>query len=152
MKPSEIIARVRGGATLTVDFPGRTFTLDGKRRPAADLEREPSPDGPLETLETLYSQYKHSVPSERSDRRKKNYFKALPVDELDDDDLLFGKGREEARAELELHALACIADGSITWEDIARPGQWFRRSPRDADLVLLREWFENQSETNQTKK
>lgn len=140
MTQTEIIGRVRRGGVLTVDLPGRTYTLDGKTHPASTITRDKPSEDPWKRLESLYAVYKHSIPSERSDRRRRNWFKALPESGLTDNDLLYGTGRNEAQAELELHALACISDGTMTWEN---PEQWFWKSPNDPDLVLLKEWFGN---------
>ena len=141
MTQKEIIGRVQKGGVLKVDLPGLTYTLDGTTHPASSIEREPATaQDALERLESLYAIYKRSVPTERSDRRRRNYFKALPECELTEEDLLYGTGRDEAQAELELHVLACISDGTLTWD---HPGRWFWKSPRDPDLVLLRDWFPN---------
>lgn len=142
MTRKEIIARVASGARLQVDFKRRTFSLNGKEYTATETgPSETEDEDPLTETERLYAIFKRSVPSERSDRRRKEYFKALTADQLDNEDLMFGTGREEARAELELHLLHCIASGRLTWDEQTF-GRWFWRSKKDPDLVILREWME----------
>lgn len=142
MTRNEIIAKVASGARLSIDFSRRTFTLDGREHPASEAgAAETEEPDPLAEAERLYALFKHSVPSERSDRRKKEYFKALPAGELEDADLMYGIGREEARAALELHLLSCIASGSIAWDERTF-GKWFWRSKKDPDFVILRDWVE----------
>ena len=39
----------------------------------------------LRKIEHLYQNYKYSLPSERSDNKRKKYFKALPMEEITDE-------------------------------------------------------------------
>lgn len=96
----------------------------------------------LNEIEEYYEKYKRSVPSERSERKERNVpqFKALPFDELTDEDMLYGERREEAKAKLEMFVLFAILSGALKWNDDW--GTWFWRSERDKDLVLLKKWFE----------
>ena len=84
-----------------------------------------------ETIEELYDNYKHSIPSERTMSRTPR-FKALSECELTDDDMLYGVPREQAERDLE-QALK----GFAIPEDA---GSWFWQSPSDRDLVVLRQW------------
>lgn len=94
------------------------------------------------TLHRLYENYKVSVPSERSESRRKNYFKALPYKALSDENMLYGYHREEARFVLEFCILKYIVDGKLKWDEDW--GKWFWQDPEDKDFVILREWVEPQ--------
>lgn len=152
MDRKEIIRRVASGARLSVSFERRTLTLDGKEYTAAEagLAAE-KPSDPLGETERLYALFKHSVPSERSDRRRREHFAALAEHELEDGDLLFGAPRETARAELELHVLASIVSGALTWDE-ERFGRWFWRSKADPGLVILRDWVEPGKNAQENKR
>lgn len=105
------------------------------------FHKEDWPEGKmLEALERRYRDYKHSVPSERSESHRRNYFKALPEDKLSDEDMMYGMSREFARYELESFVLAMVMCGAFKWNPSW--GTWFWQSPNDKDLVILREWIE----------
>ena len=95
----------------------------------------------LETIENLYDIYKRSVPGERSNRKEKSVtqFRALPFDELSDDDVMFGARREEAQYDLEAFVLFTVLSGQLKWND--EWGTWFWKSGKDRDLVLLKNWM-----------
>ena len=97
--------------------------------------------GVLETIENLYWIYKRSVPGERSNRKEKSVtqFRALPFDELSDDDVLYGARREEAQYDLEAFTLFTILSGQLKWND--EWGTWYWKSEKDRDLVLLKNWM-----------
>lgn len=94
----------------------------------------------FEALELKYRDYKHSVPSERSESHRRSYFKALPEKELSDEDMMYGMSREFARYGLESFILAMIMCGAFKWKE--EWGTWFWQSPNDKDLVILRKWVE----------
>lgn len=144
MKYSELREKVERGARFTIDFKKRTLRVNGK---AVDISitREFSFDDMsandiLREIEEYYESYKRSVPSERSEKRQRNYFKALPYEQLTDKELCYGMHRETARFELEFYVLAAIISGAFTWQDDW--GTWFWQSDTDKDLVILREWIE----------
>jgi hypothetical protein len=85
----------------------------------------------VEQLEELYAIYKHSVPSEKTMSRTAR-FHALPESELSDNDMLYGKDREQAEKDLE-QALKGFAIPETA-------GSWFWQSHNDRDLVVLRQW------------
>jgi hypothetical protein len=89
----------------------------------------------------LYRIYKYSLPSERSDAKRKKYFKALSVDELTDEELIVGMPREKAQYMLEAFILCMIVDGCFVWNEELH-GKWFYQCPSDADLIILRSWVE----------
>ena len=65
-------------------------------------------------------------------------FKALSDKDLEDEDMLFGVGRDIAQVELELYILCQIILG-IGW-DANKMGKWFWQSNKDRDLVILKNW------------
>ena len=93
----------------------------------------------LYTVERLYIFYKHSVPSERSESKSRQYFRALPERELSDEDMLYGKRRDPAQIELELYILCQVLLG-MEWNE-ERMGKWFWQSKEDKDLVILKQWI-----------
>lgn len=99
---------------------------------------------PLARIEELYARYKRSVPSEKTERRRRNgtQFIALEFEDLDDNDFLYGDRRNEAQAKLEMFVILSVATGQLKWTD--GMGKWFWKSPKDRDLVLLKDWIEIQ--------
>lgn len=142
IKPEQVLSYVKTGSELTIDLSARTFRLDGRTLPASALDLSAFHAGdPITRIERLYVLYKHSVPSERSDKRRRNYFRALPEEKLSNNDLLYGENRETARAELELYVLCAVITGDLVWDE-AVMGNWFWQSVIDPSLVILREWIE----------
>lgn len=95
----------------------------------------------ISTFEDLYQVYKHSRPSERSENKQRKYFKALKLNELEEDDMLYGDDRELAQLSLELYLLCWILSGTFVWDDESM-GKWFWQSQNDKDLVILRSWID----------
>ena len=135
---------VMDGAKFSVDFKTRTLKVGGEvlvENGKTDIPIGGVVDTPGEFLynvEDNYRLYKHSVPSERSESKRKRYFIALPEHELSDEDMLYGMPRDVAQAQLELYILCQLLLG-MQWQE--GWGKWFWQSPNDKDLVLLREWF-----------
>ena len=147
----ELVNRVRDGETFYVDFRnqslriGKKFIIENgcyadERTLYTTSELEMS--DVLSWIEMLYENYKYSLPSERSDSKRKTYFKALPVDKLTDAQMATGERREVARAQLEGFILCMIVDGFFVWDE-DELGKWFYQSKNDPDLVILRKWIEN---------
>lgn len=86
-----------------------------------------------ETVEELYRIYKRSIPTNVKLNGNRPYFKAVPVEELDETDIVCGEQRNIAQAMLELYIL--IAD--LEMEE----GKWFWQSKEDKDLVVLKQWI-----------
>ena len=86
--------------------------------------------------------YKYSLPSERSDSKRKKYFKALPIEKIPDAKLLIAGRRETMQAALEGFILCAIITDQFKWDEKIM-GKWFYQSENDPDLVLLRSWVEN---------
>lgn len=95
----------------------------------------------ISTFEDLYQVYKHSRPSERSENKQRKYFKAMKLNELEEDDMLYGDDRELAQLSLELYLLCWILSGTFVWDDESM-GKWFWQSQNDKDLVILRSWID----------
>ena len=93
----------------------------------------------LPTLEAFYDMYKNSMPSERSESKRRLYFKALPFDELTDEQLVNGLPREYAMACLEGYILCKILTGKFVWKD--EYGSWYWQSKTYPDLVILKQWI-----------
>lgn len=142
----ETVQAVEDGARFKVDLRSRHLRLNGKyiirsAKYEGELGIPPcNEDGFFLRVEELYRQYKHSVPSERSEGKSKLYFKALPEKELGDKAMLYGERREKAQIELELYILCQILHG-FRWNPKTM-GEWFWQSKADKDLVILRNWIE----------
>ncbi len=139
----DIYKQVEGGAKFTINLEKRTLRLNGKLVKIDNPEEivESNVDGYfLLDLREIYEIYKHSIPSERSDSRRRNYFRALPEKELSDHDMMYGQSRELARFNLESYVLCGLLSKNLWWLD--NWGTWFYQDPEDKDLVLLREWVE----------
>ena len=150
----ELIERVDNGETFHVDFEKRSMKV-GKdyliKNGEYDADRTLFPklyDEPydlhsvLHQIRELYRNYKYSLPSERSDSKRKKYFKALSVDELTDEQLMCARKRETTQAALEGFILCSVLAGHLVWDENIMTGTWFWQSKSDADLVLLRKWIE----------
>ena len=142
----ESVQAVKDGAKFKVDLERRNLTIDGKKIITnGEYEGElgmslATLDDFLYTVERLYTFYKHSVPSERSESKSRRYFKALPERELSDDDMLYGKRRDPAQIELELYILCQVLLG-LEWDEQTM-GRWFWQSKEDKDLVILKQWIQ----------
>lgn len=145
----ELIQRVSDGEAFHINFEKRTMKV-GKTYLVknGDCDKEKIPwtskyiDDVLDIIDKYYLSYKYSLPSERSDTKRKGYFKALPVDKLTDMQLIHAERREVAQAKLEGFILCSILCGNLVWDE-DKMGKWFYQSEIDPDLVLLRSWIEN---------
>lgn len=152
------VRAVEGGARFKVDLTRRSLRIDGRyiiREGRYDGELGVPPctaDEVLSTVEELYRRYKHSVPSERSQSKARQYFRALPEADLDDGDMLYGERRDKAQAELEVYLLCQLING-LVWNPETM-GSWFWQGKTDKDLVILRRWVEPDcnSTTNNIRK
>ena len=153
----ELIERVDNGETFCVDFEKRTikvgkeYLIKGNETYTSDELFGKLYDKPyslhvvLHVIGDLYKNYKHSLPSERSDSKRKKYFKALSVDELTDEQLMYAWKRETAQAALEGFILCSVIAGHLVWNEEMMQGKWFYQSKSDPDLVILRSWVENKN-------
>lgn len=139
----ELLLRVKQGKEFSINFEKRNMKV-GKRWliREGDWDKEkilyPVLEGePLQVIEEYYKEYKYSCPSEKSERKRKLYFKPLSVDELTDEQMVTGINREYARAKLEGFVLCMILEGNIPWKE----GAWFWQSKNEPELILLKKWI-----------
>ncbi len=141
----ESIEKVQQGSKFNVDFQKRNLKIDGKYiirngEYEGELGLEAF-DAPLSIITKLFLRYQHSLPSERSENKRRKYFLALPENKLTDDDMLYGESREVAQIKLELYILIMILNDSLKWDSFAKD-KWYWQSPIVKELILLREWVE----------
>jgi hypothetical protein len=139
----KIFDRVQDGAKFTINLQKRTLRLDGNLveidNPAEYVQEDVNGLFLLD-LREIYDQYKHSVPSERSDSHRRTYFRALREKDLSDHDMMYGRPRELARFALEAFILCGLLSKKLWWLD--NWGTWFYQDEFEKDLILLREWIE----------
>lgn len=145
----ELMQRVDNGETFHINFQTRTMKVgkdylvkNGEYDNARNFWPTMKIDDMLNVIEDLYRNYKYSLPSERSDSKRKRYFKALDITNLTDKQLMIAGKREGAQARLEGFILGMILNGSFIWDE-QKLGKWFYQSKNDPDLVILRNWVEN---------
>jgi hypothetical protein len=146
----EMYEKVTNGESFHIDFEKRTMKVGGQiiidngEYDASKALYEGKCDNLNDILDEIreyYADYKYSLPSERNDNKRKKYFKALPVDELTDEQMMFGKPREVAQYALEALILCMIVRGDFVWDEKVL-GNWFWQDEFDQDLVILRRWVE----------
>lgn len=150
----ELVERVDRGETFNIDFETKSMKV-GKEYLIKNGEYDTSREVfdmahreiydlyvALHMLRKLYEHYKYSLPSERSDSKRRKYFKALPIEKIPDDKLLIAERRETAQARLEGFILCAVITNQFKWDENIM-GKWFYQSEKDPDLVLLRSWVEN---------
>ena len=149
----ELIKRVAEGEPFYINFKNKSLKIgkqfiiadgiyDTSRELISNMECCADMKCLLTFIGGLYRYYKYSLPSERSDSKRRQYFKALPADKLTDKQMAIGMNREIARAQLEGFILCMIVNGTFAWNE-AEMGKWFYQSKTDPDLVILRSWIEN---------
>ena len=147
---AEALERVANGETFYIDFEKRIMKVgtdkvidNGEYDTSKTLfnKENYNQQSILHTIERLYKTYKYSLPSERSDNKRRKYFKALSADELTDEQMMFGMNREVAQFTLEAFILCMILSGDFVWDEELN-GKWFYQCPSDHDLIILRSWVE----------
>ena len=148
----ELIERVDNGETFYIDFENQTMKI-GKEYVVKNGEYDTSKElfgieiydlyAALHMIRELYKANKYFLPSERSDSKRKKYFKALSIEEMTDEQLMVANKRETTRAALEGFILCAVLTGQLKWNDEIMGGKWFYQSKTDPDLVILRSWIEN---------
>ena len=143
------LEQVEKGERFYIDFEkrmmkiGREKVIDNGKYDTTQVlysENFDSQQALLDKLRELYRNYKFSLPSERSDKKRKKYFKALPIDELTDEQLIYGARREVAQYMLEVFILCTIINGDFVWDDEIY-GKWFYQDKSEQDLVILKKWI-----------
>ena len=146
----ELLERVSDGESFYINFEKRNMKV-GKDYLIKEGEFDESKElvsgvydmrTILNMIGELYQQYKYSLPSERSDNKRRKYFKALPMEEITDEQLMVAERRETSRAALEGFVLCMIVSGQLVWDENVMNGKWFYQSKSDPDLVILRSWVE----------
>ena len=149
----ELIERVSDGESFHINFEKRNMKV-GKDYLIKDGEFDETKElfpklyeaydlyGALHMIRELYKNYKYSLPSERSDNKRRKYFKALPMEEITDEQLMVAERREVSRAALEGLVLCLIVSGQLVWDEEVMNGKWFWQSKTDPDLIVLRSWVE----------
>jgi hypothetical protein len=149
----EFIERVTNGECFCIDFENRNMKVgkdflikegvyDSSKELFDDMWKMYDVRVVICFIKELYAQYKYSLPSERSDNKRRKYFKALPMEEITDEQLMVAERREVACAALEGFVLCMILSGQLVWDEEIMEGKWFYQSKTDPDLVLLRSWVE----------
>ena len=92
---------------------------------------------PYEKVKQLYINYKKSVPTKESTKRKYN-FKALSFDELSMKELMTGENRVIASYKLELYILLGTVAGVFEWKNA---NHWYWKCPSELGLILYKKWF-----------
>ena len=150
----ELLSRVDNGETFCIDFEKRNMKVgkeylikngeyDTSREVFDLMHREIySLQVALRIIRALYHNYKYSLPSERSDGKRKKYFKALPIEQIPDEKLFDTEKRETMQAALEGFILCAIITDQLKWDEDIMHGKWFYQSETDSDLVILRRWIE----------
>lgn len=143
MEYVDLVKKVNRGVSFSINFKKRELRINKKTIDLKSIEWQTdfqlAPNGELNKLYPFYYAYKHSVPSERSERASRHYFKALSVKELSDNDFMYGMPRELARFNLEMALLRELVFGNLKWDDKTM-GTWFWQSPDDKDFIILKEW------------
>ena len=137
------------GRSFSINFEKRNMKVDKKylikdgvwNTEFTLLPKELENVDVLKTIEDMYFKYKHSLPSERSDSKRRRYFKALSIEEIPDALLWNFDYREREQAKLEGFILCSILSGNLKWTE--NMGKWFYQSKNDPDLVILKSWIEN---------
>lgn len=146
----ELLERVCGGESFHIDFEKRNMKVghdylikEGEFDESKGLIRDSYDiQTILNKIEELYKEYKHSLPSERSDSKRRKYFKALPMEEITDEQLMVAERREFSQAALEGFVLCMIVSEQLVWVEDVMQGKWFWQSKVDPDLIVLRSWVE----------
>ena len=136
----EIINSVSSGSVFNVDLKKKVLQLDKNNIPLGNISVNiSSSEDMLSTIHKLFERYKYSVPSERSEGKRRRYFKALKLSEIDYDDFMFGEGRDTAQIKLELYVLLSSIYYKNFWEEIFKE-HFFYQSDKDRDLIILKDW------------
>ena len=143
------LEQVENGERFYIDFEQRTMkigqdkVIDNGEYDTSQVLYDEKFDNPrtmLDKVRELYIAYKFSLPSERSDKKRKKYFKALPIEELTDEQLIYGIRREVAQYMLEAFILCAIINGDFIWDDEIH-GKWFYQDKLEQYLVILKNWI-----------
>lgn len=93
----------------------------------------------MDKLKELFKRYYYSCPTERWMSSKKHLFKAKPVNEMTDIEMMCGVNRDVAEKELMDYLNEVIIPQGWQWGK-----QWFYQDDEIKELVLLKDWFEKE--------
>ena len=140
---SKAIEKIERGSKFNIDLSKRTLSIDKKRVKLKDqdLGMNRIDDMPriLEVIDELYKDFRTSVPSETADNNQGRYFRAFDIDNLTDEQLIYGENRQIARFRLEFFILCQLIYGTFIWDDELLGGTWFYQSKMDKSLVIRKE-------------
>ena len=137
-----LVAAAEEGKRVKVDLKskslkiGKEMVIDGGKYEGeliGDLPRNA-----WEMADELFCNYYHSRPGRMSDK-KRSYFAAKSSSEMNDVELACGEPRLVAQAKLEGFILCAVLAGYMNWNP--RFGNWFWKSVRYPEFVLLKEWL-----------
>lgn len=111
---------------------GETYNIEDLK-----LLDETLKDNPYEIIESLYKDYKYSVPSAHG-QFSRNKFKCLKADELTLKQLVDGQPRIKAQYKLEAYILLASVLGWIPWNN---EKHFYWVSENDPELILYRDWI-----------
>ena len=143
------LERVENGERFYIDFEkrilkvGQDKLIDNGEYDTSQVlydERFDNPQSLLDEVRELYVAYRFSLPSERSDKKHRKYFKAMRIDELTDEQLINGERREVTQYLLEAFILCTIINGDFVWNDEIH-GKWFYQDKLEQNLVILKNWI-----------
>ena len=147
----ELQTRVENGESFIVDFKnqnlkiGKEYLINNgqwdEELYELGIQRQDSILDILNIIEDLFLHYKFSIPSEQSNSKYRVYFKALDMEELSMENLIYGQRREYARASLEGYLLLSVLNHSFIWDDTIL-GKWFWQSENHPELIILKEWIQ----------
>ena len=92
----------------------------------------------MDKLRELYLVYYNSLPTQRWQSKRRHRFKARPLDDLSEVEMMIGANRDYAEQQLEEYFDNCILNKEITWE---WGNHWFHQDEEIPSLILLKEWF-----------
>lgn len=159
---SELFEKIESGIRWSINLEKRNLRVGNKKYISngvlADGIVMPNTGMSLNDIlcqiKILYQSYKTSMPSTRSEKHTRPYFKALSMNDTDTNgifDFVIGANRELARFKLEGFILQTIITGEFKWDE-HEMGKWFWRNQDDKDLVILREWIDGIKGENKHEK
>lgn len=143
----KLLLGVKNGDSFSIDFNKRTLKINRKKIELDSIVNLISNEDLVDenitnivngdfydTVEILYSKYRKSIPNSRN---KKSYFKALDIDDLTDEELIYGLNRNYAQFILEAYILfySIKYQDKINWNE----NNWFYQG-KNKDLILLKKW------------
>lgn len=92
----------------------------------------------LQNFAKAYLKFQHSSPV-TTNRKLFRYFEPLPVEKLNDDDILYGPNRDEAYKELIFLFRLCVMSGQFT--PFFKDKNLYWQSKTMPNLVIMKKWI-----------